>query len=727
MKLGIETHKIETFGVDNQTAFSIEAHSISFRILSDQLYSDKVLAVVRELSCNAFDAHIDAGKGDVPFRVHLPNTLEPWFAVRDWGIGLSDDDVLHLYTTYFGSTKRDSNDKVGCLGLGSKSPFAYTESFTVTSWFEGMKRTYTAFIGEEGIPMITRMGEEPTDEINGLEVSLPVKSQDASEFASKAETALRRFNPAPEIVGNEHFNLDSVEYWTEGEGWAIRKINDSGYNYRRSDSAVAVQGSVAYPIDNSALKDLTDEQRKVLDLPIDIHFDLGELGITPSRESLSYSDGSKKTIDTIGNIIRRLDKVFAELPSKFEDEFNSCASYWDACLLFNDMFGGRHNSGYALSSLANSPKFNLNWNGKKLKSHFTFEGKDVNGSFRMVKFERNRFGGRAQSLSADYTGNWKFRASNETKFFFDDIGRGAHSRIKNWIENGDLDKVKKVYLVKTDDPKDLDLFTGFMGDIKLTAVSTLPKPTRQSTANNGPRTPQCKVWLWDGSGSSAKENWDTSNVRLKDGGVYVVLRRFKVLRAGGSEMDLSYQHRLYRQAGLIDAGTPIYGLQPRNARAVADNPKWVKLEDHVRAQLTSVLKTPAFANKVANAKCFIDFDLHGQFDNNKCKFVATDDTWNDLADTSLFKKFIMAHEYMSNESTDGLSAITNIAEELNCIIPTGTPEHDLDLLWKDLLVTYPMFEFLAATSGYYGRNEISWNDDMLFALVHYIKGIDESL
>jgi len=728
MKLGTEVHKVETFGVDNQTAFSIEAHSISFRILSDQLYSDKVLAVVRELSCNAFDAHVDGGKGGVPFRVHLPNTLEPWFAVRDWGIGLSDDNVRHLYTTYFGSTKRDSNDKVGCLGLGSKSPFAYTESFTVTSWHEGMKRTYTAFIGEEGIPMITQMGEEATDEINGLEVSLPVRPQDASEFAEKAETALRRFNPAPEVVGNEHFSLDSVEYWMEGKGWAVRKSDDSGYyGHRRvNDCAIAVQGSVAYPIDNSALKDLTNEQRKVLDLPIDIHFDLGELGITPSRESLSYSDGTKGTIDTIGNVIKRLDKVFAELPSKFEDKFDSCSTWWEACLLFNDLFSGRGNSSHALSSLANSSKFDLNWNGKKLKSHFKFEGSDVSGTFRMVKFERNRFGGRAQSLSADHIGNWKFRASNESKFFFDDIGRGAHSRIKNWIETGDMDKITKVYLVKTDDPKDLDLFIGFMGDIKLTAVSTLPKPVRQSTANNGSRTPQCKVWKWDGAGN-AKENWDTSSVKLKDGGVYVTLRRFKVLKAGGTEMDLSYQYRLYREAGLIDTSTPIYGLQPRNSKAVADNPKWVKLEDHIRAQLTPVLKAPALANKIANAECFRGFDLSGQFNSNDLRFTASDDTWNDLADTSLFKKFVVAYEYMSNESTDGLSVITNVAQELGCTVPTGTPEHDLDLLWKDLLATYPMFEFLSTTSGYYGRNEIDWTNTMLDKLVQYIKGIDEAV
>ena len=723
MKLGQETHKIETFGVDNAQAFSIEAHSISFRILSDQLYSNKILAVVRELACNAFDAHVDAGKGDVPFRVHLPNTLEPWFAVRDWGIGLSHDDVTHLYTTYFGSTKRDSNDKVGCLGLGSKSPFAYTDSFTVTSWFEGKKRTYTAYIGEDGIPLITQMGEEDTDEINGLEVSLAVKPEDASQFASEAKIALSRFSPAPEVVGNSDFTLESIEYWIEGKGWSIRKIETSrgySYNRRNNNGAMAIQGSVAYPIDESSLKDLTSEQKKVLELPIDIHFDLGELAITPSRESLSYSDGTKGTIDTIGNVTERLDAVFAELPSKFEREFDACASHWDACLLFNDMFSGRGNASYALSGIVNSPKFNLNWKGEKLKSHFKWEKDDVSTSFRVVKFERRRQ--RAQNLSADYMGAWKFRATKESLFFLDDVGRGGNSRVKNMeFPEG----VSKIYLVKSELPSDMKKFVKLMGGIDAKNVSTLPKPARQSNSDGSRQSPQCKGWVWDKDGND-KANWDTSKVKLREGGVYVTLRRFKALQDNGAEMDLSYKYRIYRDAGLIDASTTIHGLQPRNVKSIADNPKWVTLEDHARKTLKSVLKGKSIANKAANAKCYRDFELKGQFDNNSSKLSVKGDTWNDLADTSTFKQFLVALEYMEKENTDGLATITHVAENLGVELPEGKADYNLDGLWNNVLSTYPMFEFLTATSGYYGRNEISWDNDMAAKLVQYIKGIDEA-
>src|SRR5690242_6346040 len=101
--------------------FRIKASKKAFEILSNGLYSHKIKAVVRELSTNAADSHAAAGKGDVPFKVHLPNNLEPYFYVKDEGVGLSPEQVNTIYTTYFESDKIESNDFTGCLGLGSKS------------------------------------------------------------------------------------------------------------------------------------------------------------------------------------------------------------------------------------------------------------------------------------------------------------------------------------------------------------------------------------------------------------------------------------------------------------------------------------------------------------------------------------------------------------------------------------------------------------------------------
>ena len=170
MKLDVAVNEVTLSGVNSTGEFRIRNSAKAFKILSDGLYSNKIKAIIRELSCNAVDSHIAAKKEDVPFEVHLPTILEPYFSVRDYGVGLDGNQVTSIYTTYFESTKTDSNDYIGALGLGSKSPFSYTENFTVTAIKAGTKRIYSAFITDAGIPCVAEMSTELTDEDNGVEV-----------------------------------------------------------------------------------------------------------------------------------------------------------------------------------------------------------------------------------------------------------------------------------------------------------------------------------------------------------------------------------------------------------------------------------------------------------------------------------------------------------------------------------------------------------------------------
>ena len=83
--------------IQNQEQFSIQSESLSsakfslkqenlahvFGILRSNLYSNKTLAVIREYSTNAYDAHVANGKADVPIEVTLPTVIEPTFQVRE--------------------------------------------------------------------------------------------------------------------------------------------------------------------------------------------------------------------------------------------------------------------------------------------------------------------------------------------------------------------------------------------------------------------------------------------------------------------------------------------------------------------------------------------------------------------------------------------------------------------------------------------------------------------
>ena len=87
MKPHIEVSTVERTGIapEDESSFTIRNSPAAFEILSAGIYTDGIAAVIRELSCNAFDAHVEAGKADEPFEIHLPNKLEPWLSIKDNG------------------------------------------------------------------------------------------------------------------------------------------------------------------------------------------------------------------------------------------------------------------------------------------------------------------------------------------------------------------------------------------------------------------------------------------------------------------------------------------------------------------------------------------------------------------------------------------------------------------------------------------------------------------
>ena len=118
----------------NTTQYSIRASAKAFKILSDGLYSDKIGTPIRELSTNAYDAHVSLRPiSTLPLMYTLSYSVAEQFSIRDYGIGMSKQELQTTYTTYFDSNKTHSNDFVGCMGLGGKTPFTLSDAFTVTS------------------------------------------------------------------------------------------------------------------------------------------------------------------------------------------------------------------------------------------------------------------------------------------------------------------------------------------------------------------------------------------------------------------------------------------------------------------------------------------------------------------------------------------------------------------------------------------------------------------
>lgn len=300
-------------GVMAQASFGISQEDSAhiMHILRDAMYTDRILAVLREYSSNAWDANREAGRGDKPIEVTLPEYISPLLVIKDRGPGLSENDVLRVYTQYGRSTKRDSDNTVGMLGLGSKSAFAYSDSFTIISCHGGKRSTYVASLDESNVGVIQKLSEENCGTETGVEIQVTVDRKDIQSFKDTAQRLFRYFDPPPKI----NLKLDKITGFALPHGM----VAERGDDYYGKKEWVAVMGCVPYVINVEKAREVFLESgnrlwESVLSNGGYLRFNIGEVQISASREELKYSDKTKKAI------VSRFEDLFKELLQKVTED-----------------------------------------------------------------------------------------------------------------------------------------------------------------------------------------------------------------------------------------------------------------------------------------------------------------------------------------------------------------------------------------------------------------------
>jgi hypothetical protein len=552
-----EPRTVETFGTQETSAFTIKANGKAFKVLIDGLYSNKILAVIRELWSNAYDSHIAAGTPEVPFECQLPTAWDPQFRVRDFGTSLSHDGVMRLYTTVFESTKDGSNDQVGKLGLGSKSPFAYTDTFTVTAWMNGEKRLYSAYIGEDYVPRISFMGAEPSDEPQGLEISFPCAVSDCGAFAENAHLVARGFDVLPIIQGPE-LMIRQPEMFLTGPGW---RLNKNGHR------AYAKQGCVVYPIDPHAIPKATDDQRKILAAPLFIEFPVGDLEIAASREGLGYN------APTCANILAAADRIANEVRDAYAARINSCTSYGEALRVYAQINEGASDAVRTILGRG------MTWRGRKLRlqvdlTELTSRARTA-GKFALcllsdsklthwrkknIKFEQHLYGAK---LSA-----------TRTLIFFEDttskVVSNVGARIRHAYQTMRGIDYSGIVWVKADpNSHDFKRFFALMGRPKMIDAKALEKPPHLVQRALKRKVPLRVL-------PSRGEKWeDEIQVNEEDEVIYVELEKGDVTR--GSASSLRSAREALIKLGYLDADTNIVGVPKSRSSVLARNPHWISM------------------------------------------------------------------------------------------------------------------------------------------------------
>lgn len=276
--------RMDTDGALEVHRSSIETSRKTIRMQIADLYSDKAGSIVREICANAFDSHLRAGQ-DKPFFVHAPTTLVPEFFVRDYGVGMTAEVMKEVYIVIGKSDKDKTDDEVGMWGLGSKSPFAYADMYTITC-FDGVEaRHYGYGIAEDGVPDLYLMAVEPNDEPAGVRIGLSVETKDFELFAEAI-----KFNIVAHAGKFEH-NLGESNIGTldlVGSNWSAYTDSPLKTVDYSTTSWWARQGCVLYRIDSTQIKDLPRDSRQATKRAWIIDCPIGTIKMTPSREAIQY-------------------------------------------------------------------------------------------------------------------------------------------------------------------------------------------------------------------------------------------------------------------------------------------------------------------------------------------------------------------------------------------------------------------------------------------------------
>lgn len=340
--------EVKMFGQMEVVEFEIKTDDAKmFHILSN-LYSDPLGAVVREISTNCIDGH-KINNQEKPFDIILPGYLDMgnFITFRDYGPGMTHENIKDIYTKFGQSTKSNSNDQTGCLGLGSKSPLAITNSFTVTSIANGIKTVYSVSKDGYGKPNLAVFGSSETEEENGLSVTIPLTDQYVGKLQDTIRDELKYFKVKPRIMkGKEEFTNfrwddPSDGFFQLSDTMYIQKLQSANKN----ESSV-IQGEIGYDFSASTLiktisvnPDLEDYEltsklqvnEKTYELvkkfiqvfSIKMFVDMGTASFSPNREELIYDTATSKNlvnyiIDSIKIIKDIYSKAFAQIENKYQ-------------------------------------------------------------------------------------------------------------------------------------------------------------------------------------------------------------------------------------------------------------------------------------------------------------------------------------------------------------------------------------------------------------------------
>lgn len=296
---------IQKIGDIKSNSVYIDSNNLDFiiTILSTNLYSNPLESFLRETVSNAWDSHVEAGVEE-PIILELGEDLQGGYycKIQDFGVGLSPERFENIYRNIGSSTKRESKDAIGGFGIGRFSALSYSPTVYITSVYDGIKTGYVMYKDNSTIS-IDELYSIPVDESNGVEVKVPVESEQELRAIREAIRQQLVYFENLHVIDNTESSRSFAKEFNE---FVIKKYENFRVNtLNRHDGVSLLLGKVVYPLRFLKLNRKYSSIRQIY--PVALTFEIGEIPVTPNREEIMYNPSS------IALIEKRLDAAIEEI------------------------------------------------------------------------------------------------------------------------------------------------------------------------------------------------------------------------------------------------------------------------------------------------------------------------------------------------------------------------------------------------------------------------------
>ena len=648
----IDDKRIATIvdGKITESFFSVKQENLAhiFSILRNSLYSDKAGAIIREYCTNAYDAHVDAGIPQTPIQIGCPSPLNTNLTIRDFGKGLSEEQIFNIYASYGESTKRNTNDQVGMMGLGSKSAFSYSDSFTIISYNNGMQKNYLAYIDDTGIGKVMKVEEKPSNE-TGIEIQVPVKRFECYLFENAIVDQLQFFDPKPIINAKyiqENLNSKKFDVQISGEGYNIIKSHQQNY---------VVMGNVKYPFDETkfesnplykdAISSILEHGHRIV-----LFANIGDVIPSASRESL---DMREKTVNFIGE---SLLKVAINIKDNIVAELDICPTIWEAVCKFGSlnskyqkMISGYMKEGYAIDS--------------------GYIALPVDAEFTMHKLTSDN---KLETSPQVY-------ASNQTRIF---ISTKSHSSlsIKKKILQCGYERNSYAVICKDDNSYQEIVNYPYLTGADFVNLDTIILPKIVRDRNGKSDTHDAYRFTGSRWSSSPRENWQKTKINFKNGeGIYAPVSFYQV-----PGIDMYSFNRMVENLNRLGHNLQIIGIRESDLNKLGDG--WI----HYRTFVQDILDNMPYYTKQYVSEAYINSNI-------SLETLQLYDTFANLNNDPFNFKQIIDLDTIKNPDYDTLRCIENL---ININFKYSfTKEHEIVNQLNTIRNKYPLLGFVKVDSN----------------------------